>query len=236
MTNISSADIICANGMPAFVACPDSKGPLPVVILMHERYGLVQHTRDQAMRCARDGFFVIAPNFFFRHPDQVSLNKGDGRYDMTDPESIELMDAAMASARTDKRADMNRVAIAGYCQTGRHPLVYAAQAKVQAVIVWYGAASKREWDVNARQPEALDALIARLPALREQGVTHFSIDPSTGAFSMILGPRLEPVQQQQREESPKGPAWHPEEMGLAADTPQPRSFRERRASMSPAVK
>ena len=84
--------------------------------------------------------------------------------------------------------------------------------------------------------ELLDALIARLPALREQGVTHFSIDPSTGAFSMILGPRLEPVQQQQREESPKGPAWHPEEMGLAADTPQPRSFRERRASMSPAVK
>ena len=133
MSNISSADIICANGMPAFVACPDSKGPLPVVILMHERYGLVQHTRDQAMRCARDGFFVIAPNFFFRHPDQVSLNKGDGRYDMTDPESIELMDAAMASARTDKRADMNRVAIAGYCQTGRHPLVYAAQAKVHTL-------------------------------------------------------------------------------------------------------
>ena len=99
MTNISSGDIVCANGMPAFVACPDSKGPLPVVILMHERYGLVQHTRDQAMRCARDGFFVIAPNFFFRHPDQVTLNKGDGRYDMTDPESIEMMDAAMASAR-----------------------------------------------------------------------------------------------------------------------------------------
>jgi carboxymethylenebutenolidase len=162
MTNITSADIVCANGMPAFVACPDSKGPLPVVILMHERYGLVQHTRDQAMRCARDGFFVIAPNFFFRHPDQVALNKGEGRYDMTDPESIELMDAAMASARADARADMARVAIAGYCQTGRHPLVYAAQAKIQAVIVWYGAASKREWDANPRQPEPLDDLIARI--------------------------------------------------------------------------
>ena len=26
----------------------------PTVILMHERYGLVKHTRDQAMRSARD--------------------------------------------------------------------------------------------------------------------------------------------------------------------------------------
>jgi dienelactone hydrolase len=57
---------------------------------------------------------------------------------------------------------MARVAIAGYCQTGRHPLVYAAQAKIQAVIVWYGAASKREWDANPRQPEPLDDLIARI--------------------------------------------------------------------------
>ena len=77
---LETADIVCANGMPAFLACPkDAKGPLPVVVLMHERYGLVQHTRDQAMRCARDGYFVLAPNFFFRHPDQAALNKGDRR-------------------------------------------------------------------------------------------------------------------------------------------------------------
>ena len=58
---------------------------------MHERYGLVKHTKDQAMRCARDGFAVLAPNFFFKHPDQKVLNAGDSRYDMTDPESVELI-------------------------------------------------------------------------------------------------------------------------------------------------
>ena len=74
---------------------PTGGGKFPTVVLMHERYGLVKHTKDQAMRCARDGFTVLAPNFFYKHPDQKTLNAGDGRYDMTDPESNELMRAAL---------------------------------------------------------------------------------------------------------------------------------------------
>jgi dienelactone hydrolase len=58
---------------------------------MHERYGLVQLTRDQTMRCARDGYAVLAPNFFFRHPDPAALNAGNARYGLTDPQSIELI-------------------------------------------------------------------------------------------------------------------------------------------------
>ena len=97
--DISTQDIICDNGMPAFLAHPTGGGPFPTVILMHERYGLVKHTRDQAMRSARDGFAVLAPNFFFHHPDQPMLNAGDSRYDMTDPESVELIKVALAAMR-----------------------------------------------------------------------------------------------------------------------------------------
>src|SRR6266571_2694236 len=94
--DITTQDIVCDSGMPAFLAYPAGGGPFPTVILMHERYGLVKHTRDQAMRSARDGFAVLAPNFFFRHSDQRILNAGDSRYDMTDPESVELIRAALA--------------------------------------------------------------------------------------------------------------------------------------------
>ena len=52
---VSNEMIDCPGGMPAFLARPESKGPFPVVILMHERYGLVQHAKDLAERCARDG-------------------------------------------------------------------------------------------------------------------------------------------------------------------------------------
>jgi carboxymethylenebutenolidase len=157
---IDTKEIVCDNGMPAFMARPAGAGPYPVVILIHERYGLVPHTRDLAKKCASDGFLVVAANYFFKHPDQKALNAGDARYDMTDAESIDYVNAALAAAKKDAAADMGRVAVAGYCQTGRHPLVYAAQAKVAAAVVWYGAASKREWDVSKTNSKPLEDIIA----------------------------------------------------------------------------
>lgn len=161
--SVTSAERTCSNGMGMFVAKPDSDGRHPVVILIHERYGLVTHTRDLARRCASDGFLVAAPNLFFRHPDQKTLNKGDSRYDLSDPEAVELLTEAMSEIADEAGADMSCVAVAGYCQTGRHPLVFAAEFPVQAAVVWYGAASKREWLVNVRQPKPLDEVIARVP-------------------------------------------------------------------------
>ena len=159
-TDITSQDIVCANGMPAFLAYPTGGGRLPAVILMHERYGLVKHTRDQALRCAHDGYAVLAPDFFFKHPDARKLNAGDSRYDITDPESVTLLKAALGTLKKFPAADVSKVAVAGYCQTGRHPLVFAAEMPIAAAVVWYGAASKREWEVNALQPKPLDDVIA----------------------------------------------------------------------------
>jgi carboxymethylenebutenolidase len=162
VSDIATQDIVCDNGMPAFLAYPAGGGRFPTVVLMHERYGLVQHTRDQAVRCARDGYAVLAPNFFFRHPDQVTLNAGNSRYDFTDPESVELIQTALATLRKHSAADPSKIVVAGYCQTGRHPLVFAAEVPISAAVVWYGAASKREWEVNRLQPKPLDEVIAAL--------------------------------------------------------------------------
>jgi carboxymethylenebutenolidase len=153
-------DIECPGGMPAFLAYPKAAGRYPVVVLMHERYGLVAHTKDLARRCAADGYTVLAPNFFFKHPGQKRLNAGDVRYDMTDTESVVLLKSTLAVLKDLAFADMSKLAVAGYCQTGRHPLVLAAESKIQAAIVWYGAAAKREWEVNAIQPRPLDDIIA----------------------------------------------------------------------------
>ncbi|MFM1813983.1 MAG: hypothetical protein RLZ98_678 [Pseudomonadota bacterium] len=159
---IEREEFLCPGGMPAFMARPAGEGKHPIVILMHERYGLVQHTKDLAVRCARDGFFTVAPNFFFKHPDLAALNAGDSRYDLRDPESNTLLKSVLQMLADDPRADSTRVAVAGYCQTGRHPLVFAAEASISAAIVWYGAASKREWSVNELQPKPLEEIIARV--------------------------------------------------------------------------
>jgi carboxymethylenebutenolidase len=160
---IAAEMIDCPNGMPAFVARPAGAGPFPVLVLMHERYGLVRHATDLARRAAEDGFLALAPNFFFRHPDQKALNAGDARYDMSDPESVELLKAALAAVKDNPAADLKKIAVAGYCQTGRHPLVFAADVPIQAAVVWYGAAGKREWSAGPLQPRALDEVIGNVP-------------------------------------------------------------------------
>lgn len=158
---VATQEVLCPGGMPAFLAVPrGAEDRLPVVVLMHERYGLVRHTKDLAVRCAKDGFLTIAPNFFFKHPDQEVLNKGDGRYDLGDVESNALLRQVLAMLAEHPNADLTRIAVAGYCQTGRHPLVFAAEENIAAAVVWYGAASQREWGATPYQPRELEKVIA----------------------------------------------------------------------------
>src|SRR3954467_15150744 len=106
---VETQEIVSSNGMPAFLAKPAGAGPYPVVILIHERYGLVPHTRDLAKKCASDGFLVVAANYFYKHPDQKGLNAGDERYPMTDAESIDYVNAAIEAASRNAAADMSKV-------------------------------------------------------------------------------------------------------------------------------
>jgi len=161
MAEIETKTVTCAGGLPAFIAMPAGAGPFPVVAILHERYGLVEHTRDLARRHAREGFVCVAADYFFKHPDQAALHRGDVGYDMTDPESIQYMNAALAALDGEPRADLSRIAVMGVCQTGRHPLVLAAHRPIAAALVWYGAAQGREWEVNAKYPVGLDDLIAK---------------------------------------------------------------------------
>jgi carboxymethylenebutenolidase len=55
---------------------PAGGSKVPAIVLMHERYGLVKHTCDLAERLARDGFVCIAPDFYYKHPDQDALHRG----------------------------------------------------------------------------------------------------------------------------------------------------------------
>ena len=106
---------------------------------------------------------MLAPNFFFKHPDQKVLNAGDTRYDMTDPESVELIKAALAAMKKYKAADPeqgrgrgllpDRAASAGVRRRGadqrRRGLVRRRRRE-------------REWEPNKLQPKPLDDVIAKV--------------------------------------------------------------------------
>ena len=149
--------------MPAFLATPrESGGRVRAVVLMHERYGFVRHTQDLAERFAREGLVCLAPDFFYKHPNQSELQAGNSRYDLTDPESVEYLSIAVDALKDLAQAGPEKVAVMGVCQTGRHPLLLAAERPIAAALVWYGAASKREWQVKEAQPRPFDEVLAQI--------------------------------------------------------------------------
>jgi carboxymethylenebutenolidase len=160
VTEIVTKNIQCPGGLPAFLAAPGSSKEVPAIVLMHERYGLVKHTCDLAERFARDGFVCIAPDFFFKHPDQDALHRGDVGYPIKDSEANQYIASAIAELMKLPQVDSTRIAVKGVCQTGRHPLVYAAEHPIAAALVWYGAASEREWKISERFERPLDDIIA----------------------------------------------------------------------------
>jgi carboxymethylenebutenolidase len=162
VNQVVTKTVTLPGGLPAFVAAPENMGKVPVIVLVHERYGLVKHTTDLATRFAWDGYACIAPDCFYKHPDQVLLHEGGSRYDMTDPESVEYIAAAIDYAKQIPQIDAEKVAVMGVCQTGRHPLVIAAERPISAALVWYGAASPREWEVTKIYPKPLEEIIAKV--------------------------------------------------------------------------
>ena len=157
--DITTEEITCANGMPAFLAYPTGGGKFPTVVLMHERYGLVKHT-TRTRRCAARA----TASRCWRRTSSTSIRTRRCSTPVTaathgDPESNEPMRAALATLKTHKAADPTKVIVMGYRQTGRHPLVSPPRRRSPPPW-WDGAASKRQWDVNKLQPKALEAIIA----------------------------------------------------------------------------
>ena len=158
MPEIVTKTIRCTGGLPAFLAgFPASGSKVPAIVLMHERYGLVKHTCDLAERLARDGSVCIAPDFYYQHPDQDALHRGNVGSRSRTPKRLSTSTPRFGGATLPELSEQG--CVKGY-RNGRHPLVFAAERPIAAALVWYGAASESEWNVSDRFPKPLDDIIA----------------------------------------------------------------------------
>lgn len=151
----------------SIVEPPGSDRGRPCVVLLHERYGLVQHTKNLATRLAADGYLVAVPDLFADVADRAALERGEIKVPSDDVAVLAILDAAVAQLADHARADITRLAMVGFCQTARYPLVFDAAHGLRACAIFYGAAQDREWQTHERYPVPLDRLIAlgRAPVL-----------------------------------------------------------------------
>jgi len=53
-----------SGAIPAYLARPSGDGAWPAVVVIHDLFGLMDHTRDIAERFAYEGYVALAPNLF----------------------------------------------------------------------------------------------------------------------------------------------------------------------------
>ncbi len=138
--------IAVADGMiPGYRARPKKGKNFPVVLVVHEVFGVHEHIRDLCRRLAKSGYYAIAASLYSRQGDP-------GKYDMAhakdlmmdivakvpDEEVMTDLDATVAFARGEG-ADASRLAITGFCWGGRIVWLYSAHNHgVKAGAAWYG--------------------------------------------------------------------------------------------------
>ena len=95
-TGISATMIKFGGGISAARALPKAKGKRPAVIILHERYGVDQHTKDLTAKLAQAGFVGLAPDLFHRFTgDRKAVLRGEQRVDLTDDGALADLNAAV---------------------------------------------------------------------------------------------------------------------------------------------
>jgi carboxymethylenebutenolidase len=109
----------------------------PVVILIHEWWGLNDQIRSLAAEFAREGFLAIAVDLFdgpaATTPEEAKRRVGE----LSPTVAIDRMVAAVAWAKSHPRST-GRVGTVGWCFGGGWSLATAIATPVDATVIYYG--------------------------------------------------------------------------------------------------
>ena len=142
----------------AWVVYPERKTKAPVVIVIHEIYGLSTWVRAVADQLAADGFIAIAPDLLTMKP------RAAGSDTLTQQEAsaaIRTLDAAWVQQQIDNAAKYGmalpaaqpRYGIVGYCWGGGVSFTHATHSQsLGASVVYYGTSPPAERLSSVKAP------------------------------------------------------------------------------------
>jgi carboxymethylenebutenolidase len=130
----------------AFVVYPEVKTKAPVIILIHEIFGLSDWAKEMADELAGQGFIVIAPDLLTGFGPNNGGSDSFASRDAT-TKAVSGLDAAVVTADLDAAADYakkipagnGKIATVGFCWGGGKSFAFATHRKdLSAAFVFYG--------------------------------------------------------------------------------------------------
>jgi carboxymethylenebutenolidase len=186
--------------MPAYVSRPEkAKGPLPIVIVCSEIFGVHEYIADVTRRFAKLGYLAIAPEFFVRAGDPNTYGTVAEIFSnivskTPDAQVLGDIKAAIAWAGANG-GDVKRVGVTGFCWGGRITWLSATMPEVRAGVAWYGRLVGEKTAGNPRHPvdiaAELKAPVLGLYGSADTGIPLESVDRMRQALAAAGSKNLE---------------------------------------------
>jgi carboxymethylenebutenolidase len=171
--------------VPAYRAQPQGKTKLPVIIVIHEIFGVHEHIADVCRRFAKLGYLAIAPNLYSRQGDPTafpSIQQLNTEIVSKVPDASVMadLDAAVQWAG-EHGGDLTRLGAVGFCWGGRQAWLFAEHNRqLKAVVAFYGFLVGAPTETKPFNPidrvADLHAPVLGLYGLQDQGIPQDSIE------------------------------------------------------------
>jgi carboxymethylenebutenolidase len=164
--------------IPAYYAVPKDGGKRPVVLVVGEIWGLHEHIKDVVRRVAKEGYFAVSNEQYFRQGElwkmedikQVMAEANQ----LSDEQAFKDLNAVLGWAEKNQRANTDRLGVTGFCRGGRMVWMYSAnQKKVDAGVAWYGGLGPAQPAITTTPFDVVDKLNAPVLGLyggADQGI------------------------------------------------------------------
>lgn len=149
----------------AYHARPDSAGPFPVIVVMHQTYGINDYTRDVCRRLAKAGYLAIVPNLYERYGSVQGLSReeiADGVAKAVEDDGVMEDISACTEWAVTVSGDAGRLGVIGFAWGAQ--FVWRACAEIpncRVGVSWYGRLVR---DITPQRPVPWRQTVTRLRA------------------------------------------------------------------------
>jgi len=149
----------------AYHARPDSAGHAPVILVMHQTYGINEYSRDVCRRLAKAGYFAVLPNLYERYGSVQGLSREEiagGIAKAVEDRGVmeDIRDCSEWAATAG--GDAGRLGVIGFAWGAQ--FVWLACAEIpncRAGVSWYGRLVR---DITPQRPVPWRQTVTRLRA------------------------------------------------------------------------
>lgn len=116
--------------------------PNPGVVMIHDVWGLSEHTRNLARRLAGEGFSVLAVDLYRREAEVKIEDPGAWMRALSDPQVLGDIQAAVDLLAQHPSVSPRQVGITGFCMGGSYAILAACSCTgLSGSVAFYGLLS-----------------------------------------------------------------------------------------------